>query len=229
MEIKKSEYRENVESFAIAVLTILFVMIFIAQSFLVKGSSMEPTLHDGERLIVCKFIFQLRPPVTGDIVVLKYPKDPSLKFIKRVIAKSGQTVSIQDSKVFVEGQELNEPYLRHKTMENYNFTVVPEGTVFVMGDNRNGSKDSRNPDVGFVPLKNLIGKAVFIFWPLPKMEILVNPKYPNLPASHFSPVESGILGNLAEDFRNGWRNLVYFFQNLWNKLLSFGHSNFIKR
>ncbi len=184
--IQKSEVRENIEAFAIAVLTILFIIIFVMQSFLVKGTSMEPTLRDGERLLVNKFIFQMRIPKTGDIIVLKYPKDPTKKFIKRVIAGPTETVYIRDSKVYVNGEELVEQYIKEKTFSDYEFTVVPEGTVFVMGDNRNGSKDSRDPDVGFVPLKNLVGKAFFIFWPPPKVQALTIPKYPSKQVS--SPI-----------------------------------------
>jgi signal peptidase I len=178
-EIKKSEYRENVEAFAIAVLTILFIIIFIVQSFLVKGSSMDNTLHDGERLLVNKFIFRIRPPKTGDIIVLKYPKDPSKKFIKRVIGLPGDRVYIQNAKLYINGTEIKEPYIREKMYQDYDFTEVPEQTVFVMGDNRNCSKDSRDPDVGFVPYDNLVGKAIFIFWPPSKVQILKNPKYPS--------------------------------------------------
>lgn len=179
-DIKKSEYRENVEAFAIAVLTILFIIIFVVQSFLVKGSSMDNTLQDGERLLVTKFVFKIRPPKIGDIIVLKYPKDPSKKFIKRVIGVPGDRVYIQNSKLYVNGNLIKEPYIREKMFQDYDFVEVPERTVFVMGDNRNCSKDSRDPDVGFVPYDNLVGKAVFIFWPFNKVEVLTNPKYPNL-------------------------------------------------
>lgn len=226
LEFKKTEYRENIESFAIAVVTILFIIIFVSQSFLVKGSSMEPTIHEGERLIVNKFIFRLRKPVTGDIVVLKYPKDPSQKFIKRVIAGPSQSVSIQDQKVVVDNHELNEPYIKEKPFQNYNFVVVPEGTVFVMGDNRNGSKDSRNPDVGFVPLKNLVGKAIFVFWPPQKMEIIINPKY-NFPNTTFG--QSNFSNNLLTVLGEKWRNLVEYFKGLIrNKPGMNGHSNSIQ-
>jgi signal peptidase I len=179
LEIKKSEYRENVEAFAIAVLTILFIIIFIVQSFLVKGSSMDNTLHDGERLLVNKFIYRIRPPKTGDIIVLKYPKDPSKKFIKRVIGVPGDRVYIQNSKLYLNGTEIKESYIKEKMDQDYEFVEVPERTVFVMGDNRNCSKDSRDTDVGFVPYDNLVGKAIFIFWPLPKVQALKNPKYPS--------------------------------------------------
>lgn len=175
LEIKKSEYRENVEAFAIAVVTILFILIFIAQSFLVKGTSMDPTLQDGERLIVNKFTYKFRSPKTGEVIVFKYPGDPSKKFIKRVIGEPGDSVSIQDAKVYVNGRALVEPYILEKMDSDYDYVTVPEGTIFVLGDNRNGSRDSRYSDVGFVPLKNVVGRANFIFWPITKIQILFNP------------------------------------------------------
>ncbi|HEX3047159.1 MAG TPA: signal peptidase I [Bacillota bacterium] len=177
-EIKKGEYRENIESFAIAVLTILFVMIFLVQSFIVDGVSMEPTLHNRNRLIVNKFIFKFRYPKTGDIVVIIPPGDPTRKYIKRVIAGPGQTVRVEAQKVYVNGIELNEPYIKEKTMQDYGERTVPNETIFVMGDNRNNSTDSRVEGiVGFVPLKNVIGKAIFVFWPFPEVKVLFNPNY----------------------------------------------------
>lgn len=183
LEIKKSEYRENVEALGIAVLTILFIIIFIVQSFVVKGSSMEPTLWDGERLLVNKLIYRFRQPHIGDIIVLKYPKDPSKKYIKRVIAGPNDSIYIQNSKVYVNGIEIKEPYIREKMNSDYDYINVPERTLFVMGDNRNYSKDSRDPDVSFVPMENVVGKAIVVFWPISKMSVLINPKYPELKSS----------------------------------------------
>jgi signal peptidase I len=177
---KKTEARENIEAFAIAVLAILFVNIFVIQSFEVKGSSMDPTLADGERLQVTKFVYKIRPPKTGDIIVLKYPKDPSKKFIKRVIGVPGDRVCVQNSTLYINGNAIKEPYIKEKMFQDYDYVVVPERTVFVMGDNRNCSKDSRDPDVGFVPYDNLVGRAIFVFWPLPKGEVLARPKYSNV-------------------------------------------------
>ena len=175
IEINKSEYRENVEAFAIAVVTILFIVIFIAQSFLVKGTSMEPTLHDGERLIVNKFIYRFRPPRTGDIIVFKYPGDPSKKFIKRVIGEPGDSVWIENATVYVNNRPLDEPYILEEMDSDFERVTVPQDTIFVLGDNRNGSRDSRYSDVGFVPLKNVVGKAISVFWPLSEVTVLVNP------------------------------------------------------
>lgn len=180
LEIKKSEFRENIEAFAIAVITILFIIVFIFQSFLVKGTSMEPTLQDGERLIVNKFIYWFTRPQTGDIIVLKPPKEPGRKYIKRVIAGPNQEVYIWNSKVYVDGVELKEDYLNElKINQDYKMTTVPMDRVFVMGDNRNWSKDSRDPEVGLVPLKNVVGKAVFIFWPFTAVKVIAAPHYDN--------------------------------------------------
>ncbi len=185
LEIKKSELRENVEAFAIAVLTILFINIFIFQSFIVKGPSMIPTLQDGERLIVNKFIYRFRAPHTGDIVIVKPPNDPEKKYIKRVIAGPYDSPSlyIQNAKTYVDGVQLDEPYIKEKMEQDYESVVVPEGKIFVMGDNRNWSKDSRDPDVGFIPIENVVGKAEVIFWPPFQMKFLFSHKYKKLPAS----------------------------------------------
>jgi signal peptidase I len=184
LEIRKSWYRENVEAFAIAVVTILAIIIFIMQSFLVQGSSMDPTLADGERLIVNKFVYWFREPRQGEIVVLKPPNEPNRKYIKRIIAgskdnESEVSVEIRDSKVYVNSVELIEPYFHGNIYSDYPRTTVPKGMFFVMGDNRNNSKDSRDSEVGFIPRQNIVGKAIFIFWPFFKIQALFMPKYQN--------------------------------------------------
>ena len=176
LEIKKTEYRENVESFAIAVVTILFIIIFVIQSFLVSGTSMVPTLLDRERLIVNKFIYWFETPKMRDFIVLKPPHD-TRKYIKRVIGLPGDHVEIRDSKLYVNYRPINEPYINEKNLQDFQGTDVPYGTLFVMGDNRNYSKDSRDPDVSFIPLKNVVGRAILVFWPLNKVKILFEPKY----------------------------------------------------
>lgn len=186
LEIKKSEYRENIEAFAIAVVTILFILIFVAQSFLVKGTSMDPTLEDGERLIVDKITYKFRKPKLGEVIVFKYPGDPSKKFIKRVIGEAGDWVSIRDAKLNVNYQPIEEPYILEKMDSDYDNVEVPNGTIFVLGDNRNGSRDSRYPDVGFVPLENVVGKADVIFWPITKIKVLFNPHNQKKNSSEFS-------------------------------------------
>jgi signal peptidase I len=179
LEIRKSWYRENVEAFAIAVVTILGIIIFIMQSFLVQGSSMDPTLADGERLIVNKFSYWFREPLQGEIVVLKPPNEPNRKYIKRIIAGPEQTVEIRNSKVYVDSVELIEPYFHGPIYSDYPRVTVPKGMFFVMGDNRNNSKDSRDSEVGFIPARNIVGKAVVVFWPIQKAQLFFMPKYQN--------------------------------------------------
>ena len=119
-----------------------------------------------------KFIYRFKQPERGDVLVFRYPRDPSRDFIKRVIAVAGDTIEIKDGRVFLNGQLQNEPYILEKTRSSYSLATVPEGTVFVMGDNRNNSEDSRFKDVGFVPFDLIKGKAVMVFWPLDQMKTL---------------------------------------------------------
>jgi len=167
----KSQLREWIECIFIAVVIAIVIKAFFIETIQVDGSSMVPTLLDGERLIVNKIGYTIGQPDRGDIVIFKYPADPSLTFIKRIIGIEGDTVEIKDHKVFVNGQELDEPYIMEKTLSDYPAACVPENTVFVLGDNRNYSKDSRYPDVGFVPLKNVKGEAFFRIWPFPPQNI----------------------------------------------------------
>jgi signal peptidase I len=186
LEIKKSECRENIEALAIAVTVIVFIECFVARSFLVKGSSMQPTFQDEERVLVEKLSYNFRLPRTGDVVVIIPPGAPNLKYIKRVIAGPNQSILIQNSKVYLDGRKLDEPYIKDKFMSDYPFTIIPNGCVFVMGDNRNNSLDSRDPShkVGFVPLKNVVGKVKAVFWPISKIRLINNPRF--LPASFSS-------------------------------------------
>jgi len=133
---------------------------------------MRPTLVNGERLVVNKFLYRFRAPERGEIIVFRYPRDPSRDFIKRVIAVPGDTVEIKEGRVFVNGQLLNENYILEKTRGSYPLSTVPEGHVFVMGDNRNNSEDSRFRDVGFVSKDMIKGKAIVVFWPLDHLKSL---------------------------------------------------------
>lgn len=139
---------------------------------MVEGPSMRPTLVNSERLVVNKFIYRFKAPEKGEILVFRYPSDPSRDFIKRVIAVPGDTIEIKDGRVFVNGQLQNESYILEKTRGSYPVATVPAGHVFVTGDNHNNSEDSRLRDVGFVPFDLIKGKAVMVFWPLDHMKTL---------------------------------------------------------
>lgn len=166
------EIKDWVVSILIAVVLAFFIRYFIVELYMVEGPSMRPTLVNSERLVVNKFIYRFKAPEKGDVLVFRYPKDPSRDFIKRVIAIAGDTIELKDGRVFVNGQLQNETYILEKTRGSYPLATVPEGHIFVMGDNRNNSEDSRFKDVGFVPLDMIKGKAVMVFWPLDHIKSL---------------------------------------------------------
>jgi signal peptidase I len=176
VEFKKSELREWIESIAGSVLTALFIMVFLFQTYKVEGKSMEPNLHEGQRLIVDKLTYRFRPPKPGEVVVIR-PKDPTKKFVKRVIATEGQNLQITNGNLRINGLTVYEPYILEKMDDDYEWTVIPQGTVFVMGDNRNRSMDSRDQrNVGFVPLEDVVGKAVLIYWPFNQAQVIKTPE-----------------------------------------------------
>lgn len=166
------EIKDWIVSIAIAVVLAFFIRYFIVELYLVDGPSMRPTLQSAERLVVNKFIYRFRPPERGEILVFRYPRDPSRDFIKRVIAVPGDTIEIRDGRVYVNAALLNEPYILSKTRGNYPLATVPDGHIFVMGDNRNNSEDSRFADVGFVPFDLIKGKAMLVFWPVSQLKTL---------------------------------------------------------
>ena len=161
-----TEIRDWVISIAVAVALAMFIRTFVVELYLVDGPSMMPTLEHQQRLVVNKFIYKMRAPERGEMLIFQYPRDKSRDFIKRVIAVPGDTIEIKDHNVYVNGELQNEDYILAKSRMDYPKTTIPEGHVFVMGDNRNNSEDSRFPDVGFVPYELLKGKAMLVFWPL---------------------------------------------------------------
>lgn len=167
---EKKEVWEWFKSILVAVILALVIRAFLIEVFLVQGQSMLPTLHDRERLVVSKVQYYFRPPLPGEIVVFKATDERD--FIKRVIAAAGDEVRIEPEGVYVNGELLEEQYVLERAREPYGPVVIPEGTVFVMGDNRNNSMDSRHPSVGLVSLEQLKGKAMLVFWPLESIRIV---------------------------------------------------------
>lgn len=158
------------KTLVIAFVLAQFVMISVAQAFQVEQYSMEPNLLPHDRVLVNKFIYRFRQPQPGEIVVLKPPTDPSRNYIKRVVAISGQRIQIRADHVYVNGRMLPERYLSVATAGEYGPVVVPAQEVFVLGDNRGNSEDSRA--FGFVPDRNLVGEAVLIYWPPQRVHVL---------------------------------------------------------
>jgi signal peptidase I len=147
------------------VLAVILYLIIqtLTQRIKVESTSMMPTLYANDYVVVNRLAYKLGQPHRGDIIVFKYPPDPTqIPYIKRVIGLPGDQVHIAGGKVYINGVVLNEPYLKVTTNGSGDWSV-PEGNLFVMGDNRNGSSDSRA--WGWVPLGNVIGKAEVVYWP----------------------------------------------------------------
>jgi len=161
---------EFLRTLVIAFVLAQFVMTSVAQAFQVEQYSMEPNLLPRDRVLVNKFVYRFRPPHPGEIVVLHPPNDPARDYIKRVVAVTGQTVQIHDAHVFVDGRMLREPYLRVATDGAYGPVKVPAREIFVLGDNRGNSEDSRA--FGFVPDASVVGEAILIYWPPSRMRTL---------------------------------------------------------
>lgn len=160
---------ELLHDLAVAALFCFFLIAFVAQAFRVQGTSMQPLLADGERIIVNKFVYRFHPIERGDVVVFWYPREPQISFIKRVVGLPGDVVELRRGALQVNGQRVSEGYLasQFRDSDNYPATEVKKGYYFVLGDHRNSSNDSRT--WGDVPEKYIYGKAVYRFWPLSRL------------------------------------------------------------
>ena len=146
----------------------LLIQQFVVKPFYIPSVSMEPTLLVGDRVLVNRFVYRFGSPKVGDVVVFHPPVAPQEDYIKRVMAVAGQTIGVHDGKLVVDGKPVDEPYLKDQVMARDSPDVkVPAGKVFVMGDNRNDSGDSRV--FGPVPISSLLGKAFVIYWPLSRI------------------------------------------------------------
>ena len=167
---------EYVDSARSASIFALIIVTLIIQTFKIPTGSMIPTLNIGNHIMVNKFIYYFTKPKRGDIIVFVYPANPKKDFIKRLIGLPGETIQIKDGSVFINGEELKslqtitERYYYNEGMYGEGLIKIPDNTYFVMGDNTRNSKDSRF--WGFVPKKNLLGKAFFVYWPLIKMRMI---------------------------------------------------------
>ena len=187
----RSEIREWVESILIAFIIAIVLQTFVIQAFKIPSGSMIPTFNIGDRIFVNKFLYcaripfvnirlpimDVRQPKRGDIIVFQSPEEPKKDFVKRLVAFDGETVEIRDGKILVNGKPVSEPSLRSAAYYNAGdygkegeAVRVPKGSFYALGDNSANSRDSRY--WGFVPRRNLIGKAVFIYWPLYRMKVI---------------------------------------------------------
>ena len=165
------EAKEWINSILVALVLTFIIRTFVVQAFKIPSGSMRPTLIEGDKLFVNKYIYRFEAPKRGDIIVFKYPVDPKKDFIKRLVGLSGDTVEIRDGKIYIEDRELDDRssfgkfyYYNHDPYGGPGEKVhVPENAYYVLGDNSANSQDSRF--WGFVPKKNILGKAIFRWWP----------------------------------------------------------------
>src|SRR3990167_242069 len=168
-----SFFLELLQVVIFAISIFLFVYLLILQPHKIKGASMEPNFHDNEYLLTDKVSYRFGEPERGDVVVFKAPPTYKDEFIKRVIGLPGEEVMVKEGGIFVNGQKINEPYLDSGVItKSGNVTsegkalTVPEGSYFVLGDNRDHSLDSRS--IGFINKSDITGRAWVIYWPLDK-------------------------------------------------------------
>jgi signal peptidase I len=164
---------------------LVMVYLFIMSPQEVNGESMEPSFHNGEYILTNKVTYKFREPARGDVVIFKSWKDKDVDYIKRVIALAGETVSLNNNSIYVNGEKLDEQYLSPNTaifggsfLQDGQTETVPDGMIFVMGDNRPHSSDSR--EFGPVAKEDIIGVVIMRYWPFPEFGVIKRPIY-NLP------------------------------------------------
>lgn len=187
---KKSVFREYAEAAVIAIMLALFIRTFVIQAFKIPSGSMIPTLLVGDHILVNKFIYGVKFPFVNktvipistpqrdDVIVFIYPQDKSKDFIKRVIGLPGEILKMVDRKIYIDGKPYDDKYgifnashghrSHNSAKTNYGPEKIPEGHLFVMGDNRDNSHDSRY--WGFVPIESVRGKALIIYWSWPHLK-----------------------------------------------------------
>lgn len=175
-------FLDFLETIVVALSIFVVVYLFLMQPHEIKGNSMEPNFYNNEYILTDKISYKLREPNRGDVVIFKAPTDQEVDYIKRVIGLPGDRIKIQNGFVYVNGEKLNEDYLRDKTslfpgsfMAEGAEITVPAGKLFVLGDNRPHSSDSRI--FGPVPENTIIGRAFIRYWPITSLGMLPQVRY----------------------------------------------------
>lgn len=171
---KKETVWDIIKFVALALIIVIPIRMYIAQPFLVKGRSMDPTLHQSDYLIVDELSYHLRSPKRGEVIVFKFPGNPKEHFVKRVIGLPGDTLKIINGEVTITTKDgknllLEEPYIVNHSYESLEDITVPPGNIFVMGDNRAESYDSRSWK--FLPIKMATGRALVRLYPFDKIDM----------------------------------------------------------
>lgn len=172
----KEEIISWIKTIAFAFIAAWLITTFIIVNAKVPSGSMENTIMTNDRLVAFRLSYTFSEPERGDIVVFKYPDDESILYIKRIIGLPGETVEIREGKVFIDGSEtpLEDSYIREEMYGSFGPFEVPEDSYFMLGDNRNNSKDSRFWLQPYVHKDKILGKAIFRYWPLNEASLLTN-------------------------------------------------------
>ena len=168
----KKEMREWVVSIAVALIAVFLIRSFLFTVIRVDGDSMRETLHDGERLIVTVLDVKLGGVNRDDVVICHFPGRAGFlgikyNFVKRVIGVAGDKIVMLNGETYINGEKVDEPFVTHPSPLINGAWEVPEGYVFVCGDNRSNSHDSRSSDVGYIATSEIVGKVKLVMWPIP--------------------------------------------------------------
>ncbi|MDH7481643.1 MAG: signal peptidase I [Armatimonadota bacterium] len=167
---------EVVESALVAIILVfLIIRPFFIQVYTIRSASMEPTLREGDHILLNKLVYRLRPPRDGEIIVFRAPKSwtadgTEREFIKRLVGVPGDLIAVKNGKLLRNGKPVDEPYIKEPMNYEMDPIRVPRGKLFVMGDNRNNSNDSVKE--GLLDLKRVLGKSIAIFWPPNRARII---------------------------------------------------------
>ncbi len=207
---EKPSIKGYIEVIVLAILIAFILRTFVVQAYKIPSSSMEDSLLGGDFILVNKIYYHFKEPKPGEVVVFKYPLNPSKDMVKRVVATEGQTVEIINKIVYVDGKMVPDHLLAkhidprilpvdYSTRDNFGPAQVPAGHLFVLGDNRDDSQDSR--DWGFLDMSYIKGKAMFVYW-----SWTIDPHAPKFESPYITPLLEIIfynLGHLTERLRLG--------------------------
>ncbi len=166
------------KALTLAAIIALLMVQFVVQPTIVEGTSMEPGISNGERLLINKVVYRFSSPQRGDIIVLKTGEEDRPEYLKRIVGLPEEEIEIKRGRTYIDGVLYDEPYIKEYMVGQFGPEVVPPGKYFVLGDNRNNSLDSRASSLGFITSSQISGRADIVFWPVPELKVLAGSSGP---------------------------------------------------